>query len=225
MADPSFFFRALSAAVLLREAGFKRLTLVAPFIAYGRQDRAVAPGEAPVGRMLGEHLSQSFDRVVTLDAHSFEFTHSFGGKLHSLLPIPAKEIFSFEPTYIAAPDQGATRRAKAFAAAYKLPSITLQKKRAGRSVRVSLPRRKSFHRQRVLLVDDMADSGQTLYEARDLFLGLGAVSVGVYVTHLIDNPKRPAGFRKDFAAVIAAYDHKRKRLAPWAFDALEAAIE
>lgn len=224
MPDPSFFFRVLAAATLLKEAGYKRVSLVAPFIAYGRQDRAVSPGEAPLGRMIGDTLSRHFDEIVTLDAHSRDFIDTFRGRLTSVYSVPPKNTFSFQPTYVVAPDKGAVGRARAFAAAYRLPVLALSKKRFGRRVHVMLPNRKSLFGQRALLVDDMADSGATLFEADELLHRLGVETVGVSVTHLIDNKKRPRTFAKDFADVVVAYDHRTGCIEPWALRPLLRAL-
>jgi phosphoribosylpyrophosphate synthetase len=43
--DPRYALRVLFAAKALRHTGVKTITLLAPWIAYGRQDRVARPGK------------------------------------------------------------------------------------------------------------------------------------------------------------------------------------
>ena len=47
----------------------RRLLLVAPYLAYMRQDMAFTPGEVVSQRLLGRLLADAFDAVVTVDPH------------------------------------------------------------------------------------------------------------------------------------------------------------
>ena len=60
---------ALLAADALRRAGARRVTLVAPYLAYMRQDRIFHPGEPISQRVFGQCLGRAFDRVLTVEAH------------------------------------------------------------------------------------------------------------------------------------------------------------
>ncbi|HVN29665.1 MAG TPA: ribose-phosphate diphosphokinase, partial [Candidatus Binataceae bacterium] len=57
------------AADALRRAGARRLTLVAPYLAYMRQDNVFMPGQPISQRVIGKLLAASFDRVLTVEAH------------------------------------------------------------------------------------------------------------------------------------------------------------
>ncbi len=59
----------LLAARAARELGAMHLTLVAPYLAYMRQDVAFAPGEAVSQRIVGRWLADLFNAVVTIDPH------------------------------------------------------------------------------------------------------------------------------------------------------------
>jgi len=59
----------LFAAEALRREGARRLVLVAPYLAYMRQDFAFHAGEAISQRIVGEMLARTFDRIVTVEAH------------------------------------------------------------------------------------------------------------------------------------------------------------
>ena len=57
------------AARTARALGASDLTLVAPYLAYMRQDMAFAPGEAVSQKIIGRYLAELFDAVITVDPH------------------------------------------------------------------------------------------------------------------------------------------------------------
>ncbi len=59
----------LFAARTARELGAGTIGLVAPYLAYMRQDRRFQPGEAVTSRCVAELLSRAFDWLVTVDPH------------------------------------------------------------------------------------------------------------------------------------------------------------
>ena len=52
-----------------RTLGTKHLTLVAPYLAYMRQDMAFQPGEVVSQKVVGHFLADLFDAVITVDPH------------------------------------------------------------------------------------------------------------------------------------------------------------
>ncbi|MBN4688417.1 ribose-phosphate pyrophosphokinase-like domain-containing protein, partial [Escherichia coli] len=52
-----------------RELGAQRLWLVAPYLAYMRQDMAFSPGEVVSQRQVGRWLASVFDGLITVDPH------------------------------------------------------------------------------------------------------------------------------------------------------------
>ncbi|MBX9833993.1 MAG: ribose-phosphate pyrophosphokinase-like domain-containing protein, partial [Burkholderiaceae bacterium] len=59
----------LLAARTARNLGVQHLTLVAPYLAYMRQDIAFHPGEAVSQQVVGGFLAGLFDAVITVDPH------------------------------------------------------------------------------------------------------------------------------------------------------------
>lgn len=62
---PGLLFAAQGA----RSAGASQLGLIAPYLAYMRQDRAFQPGEIVSAQALAGLLSQNFDWLITVDPH------------------------------------------------------------------------------------------------------------------------------------------------------------
>ncbi|HWQ99936.1 MAG TPA: ribose-phosphate diphosphokinase [Candidatus Methylomirabilis sp.] len=186
-ADGESVWLAMLGCNALRASGAKRISLLAPWIAYGRQDRPAKSRESTGGVVLGVELSRAFRKITTLDAHSRMFRKHFGGRLKSVTPrdliVPIARAKG--ATAIAAPDRGAEKRAKTVARKLRLPFIQCEKKRlrpglGGVRSRISSGDPKGH---RVLLVDDMVDSGGTLAEAAKALRAAGARTVGAVVTH------------------------------------------
>ena len=72
----------LLCAKTAREQGVKRLTLVAPYLCYMRQDIANQPGEAVSQRIIGKMLADIFDDVITVDPHLHRIS-----RLNQAIPI------------------------------------------------------------------------------------------------------------------------------------------
>lgn len=223
--DSTSLVSLLFLATALRSAGAKQVTLMAPWIAYGRQDRVDRPGQAPAGLVVARALSQSFDRIVTLDAHSPAFIKAFGGKLIDVIPTQNPPLFppkAYPPMeekggrgdIIVAPDRGATARAKRLAQALGLPWIVIEKHRGIKGVQSKIKRSDmpKVKRANVLMVDDMADSGGTLISAAKVLRQAGAKQVEAYVTHALDMPKLKSALKGSVSRVWTAYDHKSSKL-------------
>ncbi len=52
-----------------KELGADRLTLIAPYMSYMRQDKAFNSGEVVSQKVIGKLLATSFDAVITVDSH------------------------------------------------------------------------------------------------------------------------------------------------------------
>ncbi|WP_164119514.1 ribose-phosphate pyrophosphokinase-like domain-containing protein, partial [Stenotrophomonas maltophilia] len=62
------------AAATARELGAARVGLVAPYLAYMRQDRRFNPGEAVTSRQMAHLVSGAFDWMVTVDPHLHRYS-------------------------------------------------------------------------------------------------------------------------------------------------------
>lgn len=223
-ADPASLFRAVLLALALRQAGAKRVDLLAPWIAYGRQDRAVEKGESPAGLAVAQILSDNFDRVVTLDAHSPIFIKAFKNKLINVLP--TVDDLPVGGQVVAAPDHGAIGRAKHAAKLLGLPVVLLQKKRLGHRVTGTISKGAELVAdKKILLVDDMADSGQTLMAAAERLKRAGAAEVLVYVTHAFDAIKLRHRLAPWTSQVKTAFDHATNQVSQAAMAALAEQIK
>lgn len=72
----------LLCAKTARQQGVKRITLVAPYLCYMRQDIANQTGEAVSQRIIGKMLADIFDDVITVDPHLHRIS-----RLNQAIPI------------------------------------------------------------------------------------------------------------------------------------------
>ncbi len=180
----------LLCAKTARELGAKRVTLVAPYLCYMRQDIANQPGEAVSQQIIGQMLADLFDDVITVDSHLHRIS-----KLNQAIPIDnaisltaADEIGSFlkqqlDYAVLLGPDAESQQWVSAIAEKIGFDYSVAKKVRQGdKQVTITLPDY-DFNNKPVVIVDDMASTGRTIAIATGLLLAAGAKQVYVAVTH------------------------------------------
>ncbi|HZH44201.1 MAG TPA: ribose-phosphate pyrophosphokinase [Lysobacter sp.] len=155
-----------------RELGARSVGLIAPYLAYMRQDRRFQPGEALSAPLFARFIADTFDWLVTADPHLHRYR-----VLADVYPIPTRRVETAPllASWIAAhvpqaslvgPDAESAQWVGAVARHAGLPWQVLQKTRYGdRDVTVSLPDAAALHGRTAVVVDDIASSGQTMIEA------------------------------------------------------------
>ena len=182
----------LLAAQTARELGARHLTLVAPYLAYMRQDIAFQPGEAVSQRVVGRFLATLFDAVITVDPHLHRVA-----SLQEAVPVREAIVLSGAPLLsdliaerrlrplLVGPDAESAQWVALAAMRHGFDHAVCQKVRHGdHSVQLELPDMAIAGRQ-VVLLDDVASTGQTVAAATRLLLTAGAASVDVAVTHAL----------------------------------------
>ena len=175
-----------------RELGAQHLTLVAPYLAYMRQDIAFVPGEAVSQRIVGRYLASMFDAVVTVDPHLHRIT-----SLDEVMPGCTNIVLSGAPLlgdwiaqrrthpFLLGPDSESAQWVARAAAAHGFEFAACEKIRHGdQAVEIAMPNI-DVRGRAVVLLDDVASSGRTLARAAQLALAAGAASVDVAVTHAL----------------------------------------
>lgn len=182
----------LLAAQTARALGAQHLSLVAPYLAYMRQDMAFAPGQAVSQRIVGAWLATLFDAVITVDPHLHrvatlaEAVPARQAITLSAAPLLGDWIAQHRPgAFLLGPDSESAQWVTQAAAAHGLRHAVCRKVRHGdRAVDIALPPC-DLHGQAVVLLDDVASSGHTLATAAALALAAGAACVDVAVTHAL----------------------------------------
>ncbi|HEY8035788.1 MAG TPA: ribose-phosphate diphosphokinase [Methylobacter sp.] len=182
----------LLCATTARELGAKRLTLVAPYLSYMRQDIANQPGEAVSQRIIGKLLAGLFDDVLTVDPHLHRIS-----SLTQAIPIKnaisltaANEIGAFlkqqfKHALLLGPDSESKQWVAAIAEHIGFDYAIANKNRLGdKQVEMTLPD-SDFCNRPVIIIDDMASTGRTLAKAAGLLQAKGCQDIYAVITHAL----------------------------------------
>ena len=181
----------LAASTALR-LGARRLTLVAPYLGYMRQDIAFRPGEAISQRIIGDLLARHFDALITVDPHLHRTKNLQDAvPVRRAVALSAAQIMAawlrshaHDPLLIG-PDEESAQWVSAIAAPGGLEFGVARKRRRGdRNVQIQLPDM-AFPDRHIVLVDDVASTGYTLVEAARQLAAEGAATISVLVTHAL----------------------------------------
>lgn len=166
------FLRLLFVADAARALGASEVTLIAPYLAYMRQDRRFRPGEAVTSRSFARLICSSFDRLITVDPHLHRYP-----ALSALYTLPATALHAaplladwisaeIKNPLLIGPDEESEQWVSAIAARIGAPHAVLRKVRHGdRDVDIEVPDLSGWKGLKPVLVDDIASSGHTLIEA------------------------------------------------------------
>ena len=159
-------------AAAARDLGAHRVGLVAPYLAYLRQDARFQPGEGMTSAYFAALLSGAFDSLVTVDPHLHRHR-----SLDELYAIPTVTVHAapaigrwilanVERPFVIGPDVESAQWVEAVATEAGIPWLVLEKTRRGdRDVEVSIPDMDRFKDRTPVLVDDIVSTAQTMIAA------------------------------------------------------------
>lgn len=160
------------AASIARELGARRVGVVAPYLAYMRQDARFQEGEGVTSVHFARFVSDFCDWLVTVDPHLHRHH-----KLNEIYSIPTKVVraapvigdwiaSNVEQPVIVGPDAESEQWAAKVAKAVGCRYTVLDKTRTGdRSVSVSKPDTSDWAGGTPVLVDDITSTAQTMIAA------------------------------------------------------------
>lgn len=162
----------LFAADAARELGAAQVGLVAPYLAYMRQDHRFHPGEAITSRSYARLLSASIDFLVTVDPHlhrwrSLGEIYPIRTQAVAAAPMIARWLRSHvDHPLVIGPDQESGQWVAEVARLTQAPWTVLSKTRLGdRDVQVTLADGGPWPGRTPVLLDDIVSTGQTLVAA------------------------------------------------------------
>ncbi len=180
------------AATTARELGATRVGLCTPYLAYMRQDTRFRDGESMSAPAYARFLGNSFDWLVTVEAHLHRIE-----SLDAVFPIPSTNIPATEALapwirenvanpVLVGPDRESESWTSRLAERIQAPFTVLEKVRTGdRKVSVSIPDPKVISGRTPVIVDDIASSGRTMAKTVEALLASGADKPVCIVVHAI----------------------------------------
>jgi ribose-phosphate pyrophosphokinase len=161
----------LFAADAARDLGATEIGIVAPYLAYLRQDTRFKAGEAVSSTTVGRIVSSVADWIVTVDPHlhryaSLSAVYSIRASVVRAAPLIAEWVkHEVAKPLLIGPDSESASWVSEVAAQADAPYLVLQKSRHGdREVSVSAPELAHWHAHTPVLVDDIISTGQTMIE-------------------------------------------------------------
>ncbi len=179
-----------------KRASAKRITVVAPYYPYSRQDKKGRGREPISARLVADLLrTAGADRVMSVDLHAAQIQGFFDGPVDHLFAKPVLlEYFKSTLTpadrellTVVSPDTGRVRVADTWSDSLGAPLAIIHKRRDPNVAnQVTVNEIVGDVSGRVcLLVDDMIDTGGTIVKAAEALKRSGAIRVIVAATHAI----------------------------------------
>lgn len=202
----------LFAAAEARAQGAAQVGLVAPYLAYLRQDRRFREGEALTSAHFAAVLSRHFDWLVTVDPHLHRLTtldevYGVPSRVAHAAPLLARWIArEVEAPLLVGPDAESEQWVAAVGAEAGAPHVVLEKVRRGdREVEIALPDLGAWAGRTPVLVDDIVSSARTMVVAAGRLVGSGlAAPVCVAVHGLFAGDAYDALRRAGAARIVTA---------------------
>ncbi len=175
----------------LKRASAKRITVVAPFYGYARQDKKHAGREPISARLMADLFTAAgADRIMSVDLHTAQIQGFFNGPVDHLfaLPILAAHIgrtVDREKITVVSPDAGRVRVAERWTDILGSPLAIIHKRRDPRVPNEAkvLEVVGEVKDRICVVVDDMIDTGGTIVKAAEALFENGAADVIVTATH------------------------------------------
>lgn len=189
-------FDTIFAAETAKDLGAKKVILVAPYLAYMRQDKRFNPGEGISSKIMAKLLNHSIDKLITIDPHIHRYK-----SLKDIFTIPATKLTAnhliadyikkhFHDEIIIGPDWESFQWAEDIAKRIKVHATVLKKTRfSSRHVEVKMIHPIAIKDKNVVIVDDIISTGHTIAEAAKAAKKMGAKKIYAIGVHglLVEN--------------------------------------
>ncbi len=198
----------------LKRASAKRITVVAPFYPYARQDKKGRGREPISARLIADMFKAAgADRIMSVDLHAAQIQGFFDGPVDHLFAMPVllehfKKQLDPATLTVVSPDMGRVRVADIWSDKLGAPLAIIHKRRDPR-----VPNEVSVHEivgevegRVCLLVDDMIDTGRTIAKGAQALKDNGATSVVVAATHAVFSDPATEVLQSDWIDQVVVTD-------------------
>lgn len=198
----------------LKRASAKRITVVAPFYPYSRQDKK-GRGREPISARLVADLFKAAgaDRIMSVDLHAPQIQGFFDGPVDHLFAMPVlldhfRKTIARDDLTVVSPDMGRVRVADVWSDRLDAPLAIIHKRRDP-----LVPNQVSVHEivgevkdRWCVVVDDMIDTGGTIAKAAEALKANGARGVTIACTHAIFSGKAIEHLSQGFIDQVVVTD-------------------
>ncbi|MGB9036509.1 MAG: ribose-phosphate diphosphokinase, partial [Paeniglutamicibacter sp.] len=178
----------------MKRASARRITVVAPFYPYARQDKKGRGREPISARLVADMFKVAgADRIMSVDLHTAQIQGFFDGPVDHLFAIPLladyiRGVVGDDPVTVVSPDTGRVRVAEQWAErlggaplafVHKSRDLTVPNQAVSKTVVGQVKDRTC------VLIDDMIDTGGTIAGAVKVLKDAGAKDVIIAATHAV----------------------------------------
>lgn len=183
----------------LKRASAKRITVVAPYYPYARQDKKHR-GREPISARLMADLFKTAgaERIMSVDLHAAQIQGFFDGPLDHLFAMPVlmahiRDTVDKANLVVVSPDMGRVRVADVWSDNLDVPLAIIHKRRDPMVAnQVTVHEIVGDVRGKMcLVVDDMISTGGTIVKAAEALKNAGALGVIVAATHAVFSADAP----------------------------------
>ena len=166
-------------------------TKIIPILTYfgfGRQDRKDKPRVGITSKLIADFLETAgATRVVSIDLHCDQLVSFFNIPVDQLYAsyvfVPYIKSLKLDNLIVASPDTGGTKKAKYLSGHLNTEMVICYKHRVEANKIDEMLLIGDVKGKNVIIVDDLADTCNTICKAADLMMEKGALSVRAVITH------------------------------------------
>src|SRR5574340_701722 len=173
----------------LKRSSAGRITAAIPYFGYARQDRRPRSARVAITAKVVANMltSAGVDRLLTMDLHADQIQGFFDIPVDNVYaaPILLGDVWKqqYENLIVVSPDVGGVVRARALAKRLDVEMAIIDKRRPKPNVAKVMHIIGDVKGRTCVLMDDLVDSANTLFEAAHSLNNHGAEKVVAYCTH------------------------------------------
>ncbi len=176
----------------VKRMGAEKIIVVAPYLAYARQDKIFRPGESQFANAVINMLNYfGIDELYSVDIHAPIILNECTCKAINIdsMKLLADYIKARGATdiVVVAPDKGAIERSNAFATHFgeDIPVEVFEKKRDVKTGEIQMSGSSNLNEKDVVIADDIIATGGTMATATKIARESGARKIFAVATHAL----------------------------------------
>lgn len=184
----------LQVIICLLQSFIESMTIVLPYSPVGTMERVIREGQVATAATYAHMISSLPNcgkptRLMVYDLHTLQNRFYLHGNavasLQTAIPLLKRRLRTSNVNAIAFPDDGAAKRFSSLFEDMEMEVIVCGKTRGEGDTRTVVIQDGDARGKHIVIVDDLVQTGGTLYECGKKLSEAGAASVSAYVTHAV----------------------------------------